>query len=101
MTSVRTLVGLTLRWVLALALGAGPLGAEVVGALLHAQVCTCEGCAPADEAAAACCERRTDEREGARVDREQQHCGCSIARSADAPVKVERACATACITRSH
>jgi len=99
MASARALLGLTLRWALALALGAGPLGAEVAGALVHAQVCTCTGCVPAEEAAGSCCERRVDEREGTRVDRDPDACACAIARSTEAPVKVERACAASGTTR--
>jgi hypothetical protein len=40
MTFVRALAELQ-RWTLALVLGIGPLGAEVLAALGHAQVCTC------------------------------------------------------------
>lgn len=89
---MRAILPSLLRWALALALGAGPLGAEIVGTLLHAQVCTCEGCAPAEAAAASCCERRTDERKGTRIDREPAHCACSIASRSAAPAKEERAC---------
>ena len=113
MAALRALLGLLLRCTLAVALGAGPLGAEVVSTLLHAQLCTCASCGDEREPAS-CCERSAKLPEGPRIDRERDACPCTVgprndgdarpvARACEAPSvlreKVGRAhcCETACV----
>ena len=73
-----------LRWTLALSLGLGPLGADVLAALGHAQVCAC--CR--SEALESCCAAKERDSAAPRAVPENA-CACSIvAPSGTAPLAV-------------
>ena len=99
MAALRALLGLLLRCTLAVALGAGPLGAEVVSTLLHAQLCTCASCGDEREPAS-CCERRTARTDGPRIESERDTCPCSVTPLDDGAARlVARANETPCAPR--
>ena len=62
-----------LRWVLALFLGLGPLGANALAALSHASVCTC-----CRSAAESCCSGEEEAPETPRAVADEDACPCAV-----------------------